>query len=747
MNPKVSAVSPLMQLILLLVGLSWTLAQALAQPVPQTLTFSPPSLVSADTPSIQLQAETSSGLPVVFSVVSGPAEIVGDQLFFSGTGAVVVSAQQEGNELFLPVSLNRTVLVADPPTITQQPTPINVPGGSAASLSVTAIGTPPLAYQWAQNSSKLAGRTSDRLAFANASPQQNGLYYVIITNAAGSITSSVVSLTVNLPGSQLSLRPRGSIAGFALGAGSGAPVRTQVRGRYAYLANGWDTKLYVVDIADPDHPTTVASVPGIGPFGGTFEVALIDDFALTAERDQDLGIIDIRNPLAPVRVGKFSLPGGLANSIVIRDRLAYVGNEEAGVIVLDVNIPDQPVILGQARPPANVNGIHLVGDRAFVANWASGLSVVDISNPSKPTQWKPFSYSQDLSRAFDVVALGNFAYMADSDLGLVTIDTSRTTGIQVGRIAGSIWDITQLGRYLFTADANSGFRVFDVSAPKTAVEIGRYGDLGRALGCMVRGNRVFLGERRFSLMDLSFASMAPVFSSTPEQRAVVLGSDVVLEANTTGTEPMSFRWFHGEHEIAQATGPTLNLDQVSVEALGQYSVIVANAFGTVTNQIATLVANSRLSESVTWLTPGQNIPLIRGESYTLEAATGSGRPVQFVLDVGAGSLTGNVLKTTANGPITLRAVAPGDAQHLPAAAARSFTVVARPQLLANSVQTDSGQTIFRVIIGLGVRFAVMASEDLRNWREIAQLTATQANTEVADPETQQAARYYRIELR
>lgn len=55
--------------------------------------------VMADAP-VTLSATSSSGLPVTFAVVSGPATVSGDTLTFTGTGPVVVRASQTGNGSF-----------------------------------------------------------------------------------------------------------------------------------------------------------------------------------------------------------------------------------------------------------------------------------------------------------------------------------------------------------------------------------------------------------------------------------------------------------------------------------------------------------------------------------------------------------------------------------------------------------------------------------------------------------------------
>jgi len=79
---------------------------------PQTITFSVPANAGYPGPAIALAASASSGLPVGFSLVSGPATLSGNQLTLTGPGAVVVQATQAGNSLWLPaVPVNASVQV------------------------------------------------------------------------------------------------------------------------------------------------------------------------------------------------------------------------------------------------------------------------------------------------------------------------------------------------------------------------------------------------------------------------------------------------------------------------------------------------------------------------------------------------------------------------------------------------------------------------------------------------------------
>ena len=83
-----------------------------------------------------------------------------------------------------------------PPAISSQPTNRTVLRGGNAAFLVSATGTAPLGYQWNFKGTNLAGATSNALTLLNVQPGNAGSYAVIITNSAGSITSSAALLRV-----------------------------------------------------------------------------------------------------------------------------------------------------------------------------------------------------------------------------------------------------------------------------------------------------------------------------------------------------------------------------------------------------------------------------------------------------------------------------------------------------------------------------------------------------------------------
>ncbi|HXJ58477.1 MAG TPA: immunoglobulin domain-containing protein, partial [Verrucomicrobiae bacterium] len=88
------------------------------------------------------------------------------------------------------------LMVLVPPTITAQPTNQFVDVGATAIFTVQASGTAPLIYQWRINDANIPGKTNGVLLFANVSYTNAGGYMVLITNAAGSVTSRVATLSV-----------------------------------------------------------------------------------------------------------------------------------------------------------------------------------------------------------------------------------------------------------------------------------------------------------------------------------------------------------------------------------------------------------------------------------------------------------------------------------------------------------------------------------------------------------------------
>ena len=94
---------------------------------------------------------------------------------------------------------------AVPPAITTQPASQLVLAGTTATLAVTAGGTQPLIYQWLfygtniTDGGNIVGSRTNILTLSNIQSVHAGPYSVVITNAAGSVTSVEAQVTVFTP--------------------------------------------------------------------------------------------------------------------------------------------------------------------------------------------------------------------------------------------------------------------------------------------------------------------------------------------------------------------------------------------------------------------------------------------------------------------------------------------------------------------------------------------------------------------
>lgn len=85
-----------------------------------------------------------------------------------------------------------------PPSITTQPAPVTVGLLDSATFNVVAAGSRPFTYQWRFNGAPISGATTASYSVASAGTPSTGDYDVIVSNASGSVTSQVASLTLTI---------------------------------------------------------------------------------------------------------------------------------------------------------------------------------------------------------------------------------------------------------------------------------------------------------------------------------------------------------------------------------------------------------------------------------------------------------------------------------------------------------------------------------------------------------------------
>ncbi len=84
------------------------------------------------------------------------------------------------------------------PIILTQPLPISILAGQTDFISVSATSNVNLKYRWYKNNYTIQNATTSAYYVINALKSDEGDYFVVISNDVTSVTSTTVSLSVNL---------------------------------------------------------------------------------------------------------------------------------------------------------------------------------------------------------------------------------------------------------------------------------------------------------------------------------------------------------------------------------------------------------------------------------------------------------------------------------------------------------------------------------------------------------------------
>ncbi len=159
-----------------------------------------------------LSATASSGLPVAFRIVSGPATIAGNTITLTGAGTVTLEASQPGNAAYNAAfsvqrsftvspsaanasvaSTNRTEMLPEVKSgITVYPNPVTTESSVSIAVPKTTVGVVEVFNMQGVLKQRFASRTFEKgvpvVIRINASGYTSGIYLVRMTSADGVIT-------------------------------------------------------------------------------------------------------------------------------------------------------------------------------------------------------------------------------------------------------------------------------------------------------------------------------------------------------------------------------------------------------------------------------------------------------------------------------------------------------------------------------------------------------------------------------
>ena len=109
-------------------------------PAGQFITFSSPGNQTYGVAPITLTATASSGLPVSYSILSGPAMVSGNTLTLTGAGSVTIQASQSGNGNWTPATPVSQTISVGPITVTGNFTANNKVYDGTNTASIASLG-------------------------------------------------------------------------------------------------------------------------------------------------------------------------------------------------------------------------------------------------------------------------------------------------------------------------------------------------------------------------------------------------------------------------------------------------------------------------------------------------------------------------------------------------------------------------------------------------------------------------------
>jgi uncharacterized delta-60 repeat protein len=202
------------------------------------ITADPQSLTATVGTQVSFSVSATGTPPLSYQWLKGSSPITGATdssysivsvaLGDSGSYSVVVTDNAGSTQ-----SAPATLTVYPPVHVTSGPLDQTVPVGSSAVFNVTAVGRPPLSYQWLKGGSPIAGATDSTYSIAPTALTDSGVYAVVVTNLDGSAPSRPSATLTVYPPLQITSGPVdqtvpvGRTASFSVTASGAAPLTYQ----------------------------------------------------------------------------------------------------------------------------------------------------------------------------------------------------------------------------------------------------------------------------------------------------------------------------------------------------------------------------------------------------------------------------------------------------------------------------------------------------------------------------------------
>ncbi len=279
-----------------------------------------------------------------------------------------------------------------------------------------------------------------------------------------------------------------------------------VRDSIAYVA-GQNGGLYLYDVSDPINPTFINNLNM-----NAEDIVLKNNIAYMATL-ASFSMIDISNPYNLEIIGSYDVEN-FASSVAVQGDVAYVVDLFSGLQILDISDLTNSQILGEYNPAHRSFSVNTVGNIAYLSTWGGGYKILDISDSQNPQLLGSFGNGDIYFDCFWMSCVqGNRAYLATS-MGLQILDI---TNPETPQLLSTYRQTTPYGLYvdgntLYSASAELGLQIFDVSDVQNPTVTGVCNTPGYAWSVIVSGNIAYVADGYSGLQVIDVSNpLTPVY--------------------------------------------------------------------------------------------------------------------------------------------------------------------------------------------------------------------------------------------
>ena len=651
----------------------------------QTISFDSINNTTYGVPLVLLNATASSGNLVTYRLVSGPATLAGSELSITGTGTVVVAADQLGDDFYNAASVAQQFTVA--------PAVLNVTVADQSSVYGEAIPAPTQTITGFVNGESVADLIT--LPTLSTAPDGSGAdSYAIISSggAASNYTFNYVSGTLTIAQAPLTVTvdaqtmtygenlptPTYSISGFVndqnISVLTAVPTISTVDagstvGQYDLTASGAVATNYSFNYVSASltinpAPLTITANDQTMVYGGTRPTLTA---SLTGLVNGDPGT-DLVNSLTLDTVNAFSGVGAYNISISGATSSNYLITYQPGTLTitpaaLTITADNQTIVQGYLLPQLTASYSGLVnGDTPENLNTAVTLSTMadassdagtyaiyatDAADPNYTISYAAGSLvitrrasSAELTASTQAAVLGQAVTFATT-----VLDPGTTLPVLVGNVQFQIDGVNAGDPVALDVNGIAWFTTSDLSLGShtiTAVYSGTTNVQGATASVTVTVAHTSQTNLAVSATDLRLGSSATLTATVAAQES---GPSI---GTPTGSVQFAVDGVAYGRPVAVNGSGVAVLGGLSELAVGthQLTATFTDATGTFATSLGTAALNVFVAadQSVMFQTPTS--ANFGDDSIDLVATAGSGLPVSFTLVSGPATLAGGRLTFT-----------------------------------------------------------------------------------------------------